>query len=222
MPKLLDRTGHVYGRLTVRCRDDAAGPASKGKRTRWVCVCECGGSKVATGHELASGDTRSCGCIKKEELALRARTHGMTRTPTYRSWQAAKERCHNPKSSNFDRYGAHGIEMCERWRNSFPAFLEDMGSRPEGMTLDRLDQCKGYEPGNVQWATPAEQSVNRGTTKLYRWRGAWMTTREIADAESISFNSLRKIINKHRTIQSAVSYVRDRKGRSGLQNLRPA
>lgn len=220
MPKLIDRTGHVYGRLTVIGRDESAGPATNGKRTKWLCKCSCGAPKIATGHDLAAGHTRSCGCVRKEELADRARTHGMTRTPTYRSWQAAKERCHNPNASNYSAYGGSGIEMCDRWRNSFECFLEDMGERPSGMTLDRLDQCKGYEPGNVQWATTEEQSINRGTTKLHRWRGGWMTTRQIADAETIPFNSLRKIIRQHRTIQSAVAHVRERMGRSGIQNIR--
>lgn len=144
----------------------------------------------------------------------------MTRTPTYRSWQAAKERCHNPQNTKFKAYGGSGITMCDRWRNSFEDFLNDMGERPDGMTLDRQDQCKGYEPGNVKWATPLEQTMNRGTTHLYRWRGGWMTTRQIAEAEEISFNSLRKIVRKHRTIQSAVSHVKERKGRSGIENIR--
>jgi len=207
MPKLIDRTGHVYGRLKVIHRYEC-GPASKGKRVKWVCECECGNQKIATGHELASGDTTSCGCFQRESTGDRARTHGLTRTPTYRSWQAAKDRCHNPNNSKYASYGGAGISMCEHWRNSFEAFLEDMGERPDAMTLDRLDQCKGYEPGNVQWATSREQSVNRGTTKLYRWRAGWMTTREISNAENVAFNTLRKYVRKFRTIQDAVSAAR--------------
>lgn len=220
MPKLVDRTGDIYGRLTVVGRDESVGPASNGRRTRWICNCACGGQKSATGHELASGDTTSCGCFHKERLLSRVKTHGMTRTPTYRSWQAAKERCHNPNASNYPSYGGAGIEMCQRWRESFEAFLEDMGERPAGMTLDRQDQCKGYEPGNVEWATAQEQSRNRGSTKLHRWRGGWLTVRQVAESEDIPFNSLRKIIDKHRTIQSAVAYVKERKGRSGIENIR--
>lgn len=144
----------------------------------------------------------------------------MSGTPTYRSWQAAKDRCHNPNNSKYPSYGARGITMCERWRNSFSAFLEDMGERPEGMTLDRIDQCKGYEPGNVRWATLSEQNVNRGSTRLYRWRGSWMTIREIATVENIPFNSLRKVVKNFRTIQDAVAHVKSRKGRSGIENLR--
>lgn len=220
MGKFIDRTGIRYGRLLV-VRRDGNQPASNGARVRWLCVCDCGQETSVTGHALSRGDTTSCGCLARELSGNLNRTHGLTRTPTYRSWQAAKERCHNPKSSNYPAYGGAGIEMHPKWRTSFESFLEDMGERPHGTTLDRLDQCKGYEPGNVQWATPSEQSVNRGSTRLYRWRAGWMTTREIAEAEDIPFNSLRKVVSKHRTIQDAVAYVRERKGRSGLQNLRP-
>jgi hypothetical protein len=133
------------------------------------------------------------------------RRHGLTKTPTYYSWQAAKSRCENPKNEKFKSYGGAGIHMCEAWRNSFDTFLADMGERPPGKTLDRLDQTKGYEPGNCQWATHAEQSRNRGTTRLYRWRAGWMTVREIAEAEGLVYNTFRKFARSERTIQGAVA-----------------
>lgn len=210
MPKLIDRVGKVYGRLTVVRRFEC-GPASKGQRTRWVCKCECGSDKVATGHELACGDTTSCGCFQRESTGDRHRRHGMTKTPTYNSWQAAKERCHNPNATHYASYGGAGIEMCELWRKSFEAFLADMGPRPEGMTIDRLDQCKGYEPGNCRWATIEEQHLTRGTTKLYRWAGGWMTTRQIANLEGVPFNTLRKVVRNMKTIQSAVAEVKQKR-----------
>lgn len=145
----------------------------------------------------------------------------MTRTPTYRSWQAAKERCHNPRNAKYPVYGGVGITMCDRWRYSFDAFFEDMGIRPEGMTLDRQDQTKGYEPGNVQWATSKQQSDNRGNSRAYRWRGMWMTRRDIASEEGIPYTSLGKALRKTNTIQAAVAYVKSRLGRSGIENLRP-
>lgn len=149
------------------------------------------------------------------------RRHAMSRTPTYRSWQAAKERCHNPNASKYQAYGGAGIAMCERWRNSFDAFFEDMGERPAGMTLDRIDHTKGYEPGNVRWATAKQQSDNRGNSKAYRWRGQWMTRRDIANAEGIPYTSLGKALRKTTTIQAAVAHVRARLGRSGVENLYP-
>lgn len=210
MPRLVDRVGHVYGRLKVTSRFEC-GPASKGQRTKWNCECECGATKVATGHELANGDTTSCGCYQRESTVERNRRHGMTGTPTYRSWYAAKGRCHNPNNAKYASYGGAGIKMCDRWRESFDAFFEDMGARPEGTTIDRLDQCKGYEPGNCRWATSEEQSRTRGTTKLYRWRGDWMTTRQISNLEGVAFNTLRKVVRNMKTIQSAVAETKAKK-----------
>lgn len=204
MGKFIDRTGVRYGILKVIERVDC-GPASKGKRVRWLCRCDCGAVKSVTGHELASGDTTSCGCVKKAKTGAINRTHGLTRTGTYNSWRAAKARCHDPNNAKFYMYGAVGIAMCDRWRNDFSAFYEDMGPRPEGYSIDRIDQTKGYEPGNCQWATSAEQCLTRGSTRLYRWAGTWLTTKEIAEREGVAFNTLRKIVKHHRTIQAAVS-----------------
>lgn len=221
MGTLIDRVGQRFGRLVVVARA-STGPASRGRRVKWCCLCDCGNTKVATGHELAAGQTTSCGCYKREVTGERARSHGWTRTPTYGSWGAAKRRCHDPKVAGYARYGARGIFMCDRWRESFAAFLEDMGPRPDGTTLDRIDQTKGYEPGNVRWATTKQQTENRGNMRAHRWRGKWMTRREIAMMEGLPYTSLVKAIKKTRTIQDAVAHVIARRGRTGLQNLRPA
>lgn len=208
MPKLIDRTGHVYGRLTVIGRDETVGPATRGKRTKWLCECSCGGSKSATGHELASGDTRSCGCLHKEEVGALRRTHGMTKTPTYYSWQAAKERCHNPNNAKYATYGAVGIVMDEEWRGSFETFLADMGERPKNMTLDRIENSKGYTRDNCRWATQKLQSANKKTA--IEWRGKRRTRAEIAQIAGIPRTSFNKHLLRLKDIDAAISYVRDR------------
>ena len=107
----------------------------------------------------------SCGCIQREKTAARSVTHGHTRggvtSDTYRSWQNAKLRCEDPKNISYKNYGARGVRMHPAWSRSFARFLADVGPRPVGTSIDRIDNDKGYVPGNVRWATRAEQDANR-------------------------------------------------------------
>lgn len=105
-----------------------------------------------------------------------AKTHGHTAegadSPTYRTWRGMIQRCTNPKAHEFSSYGGRGIHVCERWLDSFEAFLADMGERPEGTTLDRYPDNDGdYEPGNCRWATRAEQARNSSRARLVEING---------------------------------------------------
>jgi hypothetical protein len=93
-----------------------------------------------------------------------------SKTPTYKSWVNMHTRCTNPSHENHERYKTAGITVCERW-DSYDAFYEDMGERPEGMTLDRIDNDKGYEPGNCRWATPRQQSRNTRFNTMVTYKG---------------------------------------------------
>lgn len=134
--------------------------------------CSCGNAKVIDGSKLTRGKTVSCGCFMREkQKQVRPVTkHGHSPqgapSATYRSWYAMLARCENPKSSSFKTHGARGITVCERWHD-FKLFLEDVGERPQGTTLDRFpDGAGNYEPGNVRWATPAEQRRNSSRTTI--------------------------------------------------------
>lgn len=172
MAFLIDLIGQRYGRLAIvdRAPNTAAGLA------RWLCQCDCGATKIVTGDGLRSGSTKSCGCLQRETARISGAakltvhghaggTHGQPGvappTPTYISWQSMKQRCLNPNAPNYHKYGGRGIGVHPDWVGSFEVFLANMGERPNGTSLDRIDSTGHYEPGNCRWATPLEQRHNR-------------------------------------------------------------
>ena len=166
----LNLTGQMFGRWRV-----VGVSHTVHNKKFWRCACQCGADGVVSVTSLRSGYSRSCGCLKSEinsrQAIERNTKHGHAigatwdnskRSPTYRSWLKMISRCENPKHPAFHRYGGRGVEICDHWRNSFEAFLADMGPRPEGKTLDRWpNNDDGYHPGNCRWATPKEQIANR-------------------------------------------------------------
>jgi hypothetical protein len=148
-----DLTGRVVGRLTVVRRMPSL---------KWACRCSCGREVEVPHRALLKSETRSCGCLKVDVLRTLHRTHGKTRTRAHRIWVAMRQRCNNPNTARYKDYGGRGIVVCERWQNSFEAFLSDMGEPPsEDHSIDRIDNDLGYEPTNCRWATMVEQRNNQ-------------------------------------------------------------
>lgn len=137
------------------------------KRT-WICQCNCGTIRRLGEYQLTRGKTHSCGCYRVEVSRTKSTTHGLSHTPEHRIWLAIKERCYNPNSSSYARYGGIGIVVCARWRKSFVHFYEDMGPRANGLSIDRKDNAKGYAPGNCRWTTREVQGNNTRRNVRYR------------------------------------------------------
>lgn len=155
--KVVNIQGMVFGRLTVISLHEKGG---SGVHATWNCSCECGKNIIVRGSALRRklGGTRSCGCINKDTPP--GRTHGMSGTREYKSWDAMIARCYNPKNNRFYMYGERGIKVDPYWRD-FNNFFEDMGIRPQGKSLDRINSNKDYTKTNCKWSTPKEQANNR-------------------------------------------------------------
>lgn len=201
MAAFKDLTGQRFGRLVVIAIADRV----DGQR-RWLCRCDCGVEKLAVGDRLRGGILRSCGCSR----ALALITHGHCRTgrvtKEYRIWCAMIGRCSNPTDAHWSRYGGRGISVCQRWRESFAAFLEDIGPRPSPKhTLDRTDNNGNYEPGNCRWATRREQALNRENTVRVTLNGKVVTLAEACESAGIHINTVRGRISRGWDVQRAVT-----------------
>lgn len=162
----VDLTGRRFGRLTVIRR--VKHPQKW--IVQWLCQCSCGKRTKVFGNNLRRGHTQSCGCLQQETMAKHVRRHNKPRhghcrngtsTLTYRVWSSMLERCRNSSHHAYDRYGGRGITVCRRWY-VFENFLGDMGKKPKGRSIDRIDNDGNYTPNNCRWATLSQQNTNRG------------------------------------------------------------
>lgn len=166
----------------------------------WLFKCECGNEKISRLYDVQRSKINSCGCLKKKQLANRniANTkHGYFGTPTYDCWTGIIERCCNPNSGNYSDYGGRGIQICQSWRSSFKQFLEDMGEKPDGHSIDRIDVNGNYERSNCRWANAKTQANNRTNNRKISFNGKTYNLAEWSDITGIKPSTISKRLDKY-------------------------
>ncbi len=211
-----DFTGLKFGRWLVLGR---ATTRPNGHRY-WRCQCECGVIREVYQCSLTKGLSNSCGCYQSDKAAIMHYEHGYScrnsRNPTYTIWASMKARCLNPNNGCYARYGGRGITVCDRWRDSFEAFLADMGERPtHHHSLERNDNDGPYCPDNCRWATRSEQARNRRSSHLVTFNGEAKTIAEWAEATGLSYDLIERRLNAQgwtpeRTFSAAIQRNRGR------------
>jgi len=197
--------GERVGRLLLL--DEVRIPRKDGTTIRgFLCRCDCGNETTVSYYHLKT-QTRSCGCLQVDVCREKNTTHGMSKTRTFKIWREMKARCNNPNSTNYSKYGGRGIKVCERWNNSFEAFLEDMGEPPtKEHSLDRIDNNRDYEPSNCRWATAKEQARNRRNNVTFEFQGKERTLAEIAEIVGVKYSLLNsRVMDYGWTIEEATS-----------------
>lgn len=214
--KLLINQGQRFGRFVILNEIQPHRKPNGALVRMFDCLCDCGCIKSVRLSSLTSGATVSCGCFHKEKAAEVGKaihtTHGLSKTQIYFVWSAMRRRCGNPSDKRFSDYGGRGIKVCERWNNSFEAFLQDMGPRPEGGTLERIDNNGNYEPGNVRWASWKEQARNNRRNHLHTINGQTKSLAEWCEILGEPWTTVKKRVAAGRD-----PFIRQRKRRSDIK-----
>lgn len=207
MPKFIDRTGMIYGRLTVLRKGDYRKSCHC---YAWWCRCECGTVKQVLGTALVLGNSTSCGCYRKEFTSISKWKHGhcINRQPSkeWNAWNNMKTRCYYTGFIEYHRYGGRGIRVCDRWLNSFANFFEDMGNSPSrAHSVERLNNDKNYSKSNCIWGTREIQMNNMSTNRVLEHKGRKQTMTQWAREVGMEPGTLWARLNSGWSTQKAIT-----------------
>jgi len=195
----IDLSGKTFGRLFV------TGKTKLEKEVLfWECICNCGTICFVRGQQLRIGKTLSCGCLHRDMTSKASYIHGMSHKQIHNIWCSIKQRCNNVKNSSYHNYGGRGITICDEWLD-FDRFYSDMGECPAGMTIDRIDNDKGYFKENCHWATRKEQANNRRNGKKIEFNGVEKTQAEWEDFLSLPRGIIWGRLNRGWSIERALT-----------------
>lgn len=196
MSALIDLTGRKFGRLTVIERAEDKVLPSGGRKTQWLCKCDCGNYTIVMSNNLIRNHTRSCGCLQKEKVFGGRKTHGLSKTRLYRIFNKIRDRCYNPNNPKYNKYGGRGITICDEWLNDFRNFYKwsMANGYKENLTIDRIDGNKGYSPENCRWVDQEEQQNNRSNNHLITYKGETKTLAQWAKELNIKESTIRSRI----------------------------
>ena len=198
MGAFIDLTGQKFGKLTVIERAE-----NKNGRVAWLCKCDCGNFTTVTSKRLRNGDTKSCGCYHKEKISK----HNKSNSRLYNIYSHIKQRCYNLKNCRYKNYGGRGITICDEWLHNFQAFYDwaMANGYDDTLTIDRIDNNKGYSPDNCRWITNKEQQSNKCNNHLITYNGKTQTMAMWANEKNINESTLAHRISRGWNIDRALN-----------------
>lgn len=195
MRKIINLIDKRFGNLVVIKLIES----DKWGNARWLCRCDCGNYKNILSASLRNGITKSCGCLKKNNGFKHGHARKGKLSKIYRIWQGMNQRCNDQKNKDYKHYGDRGIKVCYRWsnkKNGFENFYKDVGNPPKGKSLDRINNNKGYFPGNWRWATPLQQHQNTRKNRMENFNGKNQCRSILSKKYNINKDTLRYRLDK--------------------------
>lgn len=174
------------------------------KEDQWLARCDCGKEKIIYAYSVKKGQSKSCGCHARKLQSISKTTHGLSHQKPYRAWTAMKKRCYNKKTDGYSLYGGRGIRVCDRWRNSFINFWDDMkDGHKDNLSLDRIDTNGNYCKENCRWATLKEQARNKRKTKMITYNGMSKPLAEWSEILGINYFTIQSRLARGADVYTA-------------------